>query len=166
MRALRSALACAARAIRRSACTTSATRDRELAIAFLDVQIAEHESGALPARQPSLALGEAVFGVDRADDAAFAAVADAGRRRRRRASPRYRIFSHGARRSIAAPIPDEWRAKCLRNVTAPDPPVRDGIARWIALEAIADSLADRLMRAASGARRSSAFEDVRLGCVG
>src|SRR5947209_18691640 len=38
-------------------------RDRALARAFLDVQIAEHESGHFEHSNPSLAAGEAIFGV-------------------------------------------------------------------------------------------------------
>jgi hypothetical protein len=39
-----------------------ALRDRALAAAFLDVQIAEDESGHFVHRNPSLAIGEAIFG--------------------------------------------------------------------------------------------------------
>ena len=54
-------------------------RDRELAIAFLDVQIAEHESGHFQRGNPSLAVGEAIFGVIALMTRPFAPVADRAR---------------------------------------------------------------------------------------
>ena len=53
-----------------------AERDRQLAIAFLDVQIAEHESGHFQRGNPSLAAGEAIFGVIALMTRAFAPVAE------------------------------------------------------------------------------------------
>ena len=74
MRALRSVLV--------SASAPGATlhdageRDRQIATAFLDVQIAEHESSHFQHANPSLALGEAIFGTIALMTRPFAAVAD------------------------------------------------------------------------------------------
>src|SRR5882672_6122540 len=84
-------------------------RDRELAIAFLDVQIAEHESDHFQRGNPSLAAGEAIFGVIALMTRPFAPTAqrvDAAIARLT-AIP---AFLGRARRSIAA-VPDAWRAK-------------------------------------------------------
>jgi len=60
MRTLRSTLL-AARGSERDLRDVAA-RDLEMAVAFLDVQIAEHESGRFHQANPSLAIGEALFG--------------------------------------------------------------------------------------------------------
>jgi hypothetical protein len=148
MRALRSALVSARRAD--ATFHDVGDRDRELAIAFLDVQIAEHESGHFQRANPSLALGEAVFGTIALMTRPFAAVADraAAAVSRLAAVP---AFLDGARRSMASPVLDEWRLKGLRECDGAGHLLRDGIPRWIALEGIDDPLADRLMRAAQQA---------------
>jgi hypothetical protein len=135
-----------------------AERDRQLAIAFLDVQIAEHESGHFQRANPSLAAGEAIFGTIALMTRPFAAVADrAGAAiARLTAVP---AFLEGARRSITARVPAEWRLKCLQECDGADLLLRDGIRRWIALERIDDSSADRLRHAAE--RACSAFETLR-----
>jgi uncharacterized protein (DUF885 family) len=135
-----------------------AARDRELATAFLDVQIAEHESDHFQRGNPSLAIGEAVFATIALMTRPFAAVAD----RADAASARLTavpVFLEGARRSLVAPVPDEWRIKCLRECDGADRLLRDGIGRWIALERIDDSSANRLKRAAE--RAGPAFESFR-----
>jgi uncharacterized protein (DUF885 family) len=156
MRALRSALL----SVRPSGVTLHdvGQRDRELAIAFLDVQIAEHESGHFQRGNPSLALGEAIFGTIALMTRPFAAVAD------RAAAAVSRLtavaaFLEGARQSIASPVLDEWRLKCLRECDGAGHLLRDGIPRWIAAERIDDSLADRLLRAAEQA--GAAFDTFR-----
>jgi hypothetical protein len=156
MLALRSALVSARRpdATRRDV----DERDRELAVAFLEVQIAEHESGHFQRANPSLAAGEAIFGTMALMTRPFAAVADrAGAAiARLTAVP---AFLEGARQSITAPVLEQWRLKCLRECEGAAHLLRDGIPRWIALEAIADSQADRLTRAAE--RAGAAFESFR-----
>src|SRR5438477_7748046 len=82
-------------------------RDRELAIAFLEVQLAELESGHFQHRNPSLVVGEAAFGIIALITRPFA---DASTRaaaaiRRLEALP---TFLDGARQSIRD-VPDEWR---------------------------------------------------------
>jgi len=133
-------------------------RDRELAMAFLDVQIAEHESGHFQRANPSLAAGEAIFGTIALMTRPFAGIGDrAGAAiARLTAVP---AFLEGARQSITTPVLDEWRLKCLRECDGAAHLLRDGIPRWIALEGIDDSQADRLTRA--GERAGAAFESFR-----
>ncbi len=135
-----------------------AERDGELAIAFLDVQIAEHESDHFQRGNPSLAAGEAIFGVIALMTRPFAPIADRvdGAIARLAAVPE---FLDGARRSITAGVPDEWRLKCLRECDGAQRVFGDGIQRWIALESIDHRRADHLTRAAGQA--ASAFEDFR-----
>ena len=156
MRTLRSTLLAARGS--ETALRDVAGRDLELAIAFLDVQIAEHESGRFHQANPSLAIGEAIFGTIALMTRPFAGVAD------RAAAAVSRLtavtaFLDGARRSIAGPVLDEWRVKGLRECDGAGHLLRDGIPRWIALEGIDDKLAGRLTRAAEQA--GAAFEGFR-----
>src|SRR5206468_12589340 len=88
-------------------------KDQELAVAFLDVQIAEHESEHFQRGNPSLAAGEAIFGVIALMTRPFAPTAQRADAAiaRLTAIP---AFLEGARRSIVD-VPDAWRAKCLRE---------------------------------------------------
>jgi len=126
-------------------------RDRQLAISFLDIQIAEHEGPGFQRGNPSLAVGEAVFGVIALMTRPFAPVAE------RAASAIARLtalpgFLDGARRSIAGPLPDAWRLKCLRECHGAEVLLGDGIPRWIAVEHIDDAVGRRLADAADAAR--------------
>jgi len=128
-----------------------AERDRQLAISFLDIQIAEHESSGFQRGNPSLAVGEAIFGVIALMTRPFAPVAE------RAASAIARLtalpaFLDGARRSIAGPVPDAWRFKCLRECQGASILLGDGIPKWIAAERIDDAPACRLITAADAAR--------------
>jgi hypothetical protein len=160
MRALRTSLA-AARAPQLSL-HDAAERDRELAIAFLDVQLAEHESACFQRRNPSLALGEAIFGVIALMTRAFGTIADRADAAvsRLTAIP---TFLEGARRSLTAGVPHEWRLKALRECDGADRLLRGGIQRWIAVECHADALADHLAHHLTRAaeRAGAAFDDVR-----
>ena len=132
--------------------------DRELAISFLDIQIAELESDHFQRGNPSLAIGEAVFGVISLMTRPFAPV---GVRveaaiARLNAVPE---FLAGARRTLVAAVPDEWRLKCLKECDGAERLLRDGIGRWIVLEGVDDSKAERLQRAAE--RAGAAFESLR-----
>src|SRR4029453_2672665 len=84
-----------------------AERDRQLAISFLDVQIAEHESSGFQRGNPSLAVGGAIFGGIGLMTRPFAPIAEraASAIARLTALP---VFLDGARRSIAGPVPDAW----------------------------------------------------------
>jgi len=136
-----------------------AERDRELAIAFLDLQSAEHESGHFQRGNPSLALGEAIFGTIALMTRPFAPVADRADAAiaRLAAVP---AFLEGARRSITAAVPDEWRVTCLRECDGAERLLRDGIPRWIAHECLGDALAHRLTKAAE--RAGAAFDEFRV----
>src|SRR3954471_3471599 len=127
-----------------------AARDRALAVSFLDVQIAEIDSLHFQRGNPSLALGEAVFGIISLITRPFApagqrAAALAGRLD---ALPR---FLAGARRSIDNGVPDQWRAKCLHECDGAARLLRDGVARWLAIEALDGAAVVRACGPASAA---------------
>ena len=134
-------------------------RDRELAIAFLDVQIAEYESAHFERGNPSLALGEAAFGLIGLMTSRFAdaAVRAASAVERLIAIP---AFLDGARRSIERPVPDEWRVRCLRECDGIDVLLTTGIGEWPAVETVPPNMAAQLPEAAAGARAAVArFRD-------
>jgi uncharacterized protein (DUF885 family) len=130
-----------------------AQRDRELAIAFLDVQIAEHESEHFQRGNPSLAAGEAVFSIVSLMTRAFAPTAQRVDAAIERLSA-VPAFLDGARRSIATGVPDEWRAKCLRECDGAERLFGDGIRKWIAVESVDHRRGDHLARAAEHAARA------------
>jgi hypothetical protein len=107
-----------------------AARDRELAISVLDVQLAEDATTHFQRGNPSLAVGEAAFGI------VFlltAAVDDMSRRvdaiiGRLEAIP---DFLAGVTRSIAV-VPEPWRQKCAAECVGLDLLLGSGIGRWIA----------------------------------
>jgi uncharacterized protein (DUF885 family) len=136
----------------------TAQRDRELAIAFLDVQLAEHESGHFQRGNPSLAVGEAVFGLIALMTRPFAPAADRAEAvvSRLTAIP---SFLEEARRSITAGVPDAWRLKSLRECDGADRLLGAGIAQWIAVEGLSAAIAERLTKAAQQA--GAAFEHFR-----
>jgi uncharacterized protein DUF885 len=133
-------------------------RDRELALAFLDIQIAEHESGHFQRGNPSLALGESIFSIIALMTGRFGPAADRidAAIARLTAIP---DFLAGARRSIAAGVPDEWRVRCLRECDGADRLLDDGMRRWAALESLPDKRAAVLIDAAKRAR--AAYHDWR-----
>lgn len=138
------------RTLRRELLATSdSSRDRALAISFLDVQIAEHESGHFQRSNPSLALGEATFGVISLMTRPFDEIGIRGRATvlRLRAIP---AFLDNARRSIEA-VPDAWRAKTLRECEGAERLLRDGIDRWVAIESVPPRIARHLVTGARGA---------------
>src|SRR4051812_39406898 len=158
MRALRASLVAAR--LPAPSLNDVAERDRELAIAFLDVQIAEHDSRHFQHANPSLAAGEAIFGVVSLMTRPFAPTAqrvDAAIARLT-AVP---AFLEGARQSIAADagVAAEWRPKCLRECDGADRLFGDGIRTWIVVESIDHRRADHLTRAA--AQAAQAFADFR-----
>jgi uncharacterized protein DUF885 len=157
MRALRASLTATDVSLR-----DASERDRALAIAFLDVQIAEHESGHFQHANPSLAAGEAIFGTIALMTRPFAPIADRADAAiaRMAAVP---AFLEGARRSITTGVPDGWRLKCLRECEGAERLFRDGVVRWIAVESIDDIRARHLTNAA--AQAAAAFERFRETCV-
>ena len=133
-------------------------RDRQLAVSFIDVQLAERESGHFAQSNPSLALGEAVFSVISLMTRPFAppTVRASAAISRLAGSP---AFLAGARKSLTKGTPEEWKAKCLRECDGADALVRNGITRWVAIDNIDDVTAKRLSRAAEAA--GAAFDDFR-----
>src|SRR4029453_18098337 len=127
-----------------------AERDRHLAAAFLDVQIAEHESGHFQRGNPSLAVGEAVFGVIALMTRPFAPVAERADAAIARLNATT-AFLDGARQSLDRRIADEWRKKCLRECDGVVHLLGDGIRRWIAADGIDDTRGARLIAASEHA---------------
>ena len=99
------------------------------------MQIAEIESPHFQRGNPSLALGEAVFGIVSLITRPFAPAAQRARALEGRldALPG---FLAGARRSIVHGVPDQWRAKCLHECDGAARLLRDGVARWLAIESL------------------------------
>jgi len=140
--------------------TDARVRDRALALAFLDVQIAEHESGHFQQRNPSLAAGEAIFGVVSLMTRRFAPILERvdAAVARLSAIPE---FLTGARSAIAAGVPDQWRLRAIRECDGAER-LFTGIARWLDLEPLdgdAARHADRLHQASRIAL--AAFDDFR-----
>ncbi len=125
-----------------------ALRDRALAIAFLDIQIAEIDSGHFQRGNPSLALGEAVFGVVSLITRPFVPAAERARALAGRLDA-WSAFLEGACESIVHAVPDEWRAKCLRECDGAERLLRDGVPAWLAIESVNDS---SVLRASECAR--------------
>ena len=134
-----------------------AARDRELARAFLDIQLAEDRSAHFVRGNPSLAAGEALFGVISLMTRPFAPAAERAEAAidRLRAIPR---FLTGATRSIKS-VPDEWRTRTLKDCDGADRLLDGGIAKWTAIENIDAPAKQALTDAARDARR--AFHDFR-----
>src|SRR5262245_49889911 len=151
MRALRASLTAAGPP--RMSLDDVAERDRELAIAFLDVQIAEHESDHFQRGNPSLAAGEAIFGIVALMTRPFAPTAQRVDAAIARLSA-VPAFLDGARQSIVTALPDQWRMKCLRECDGGQRLFGDGIRKWIAVESIDHRRSDHLSRAAEQAARS------------
>jgi uncharacterized protein DUF885 len=126
-------------------------RDRALAAAFLDIQIAEDDSAHFARGNPSLALGEAIFGVISLMTRPFAPVADRADAAisRLAAIP---AFLTAARRSLAAEVPEEWIGKTLRECDGADRLLGGGVRQWIASERIDGVRAARLLERAASAR--------------
>jgi hypothetical protein len=139
------------------------TRDRELAISFLDLQIAEHEGPHFQRGNPSLAAGEATFGVISLMTRPFASAESRAEAAIGRliATPG---FLQGATKSIANGVPDEWRTKTLRECDGADKLLSIGIDRWITLEGFSPALAGRLSEAARAAQEGfAAFRNWLVG---
>jgi hypothetical protein len=130
--------------------TDVTARDRALVESFLDVQLAESESRHFTRGNPSLAIGEAVFGVIALMVGRFASP----ERRAETAVERLNAapeFLDGASRSIAQATPAEWRNKALRECEGAARIFGAGIDRWIAIESMPPALAERLSRASAKA---------------
>jgi hypothetical protein len=112
-------------------------RDRALAAAFLEIQIAELTSLHFQRGNPSLALGEAAFGIISLITRAFAPAAQRARSLagRLEAVP---AFLAGAKQSIGDGVPEPWRAKCLHECEGATRLLNSGVAAWLAVESLDD----------------------------
>jgi hypothetical protein len=135
-----------------------AVRDRALAAAFLDVQIAEDASLHFARGNPSLAVGEAIFGAIDLMTRPFAPVAERVDAAISRLSA-VPDFLRGARASIATSVPDEWRIKTLGECDGADRLLGDGVRRWMAVDSIDEVRAASLVSAAR--RAQDGFDDIR-----
>ncbi len=156
MRALRTSLDAAAEPS--ASLQDVGERDRQLAAAFLDVQIAEVESRHFQRGNPSLAVGEAIFGVIALMTRPFAPVAERAEAAVSRLESTA-AFLDGARRSLDRAIPDEWRAKAVRECEGAARLLGDGIRRWIGVDAIDYRRGHQLIAAA--AQAGDAFEQFK-----
>src|SRR5712691_4121606 len=129
------------------------SRDRGLAAAFLDIQLAEDESPHFARGNPSLAAGEAIFGAISLMTRPFAAVGDRADAAVSRLSG-VPAFLAGARRSIAPAVPEAWRIRTLRECDGADRLLCDSMPRWIAVDAIDAARAATLLSAARQAREA------------
>ena len=138
-------------------------RDRTLAIAFLDVQIAEHESAHFQHANPSLAAGEAVFGTIALMTRPFAPIADRADAAiaRLTAVP---AFLDGARRSMTGGVPDEWRPQRLRECEGAERLFRD-LAWSAGSRSSRSTMSARVISPARPRRPAAAFESFRETCV-
>ena len=128
--------------------------DLTLADAFLEIQIAEHESGHFIHRNPALWTGEAIFGLISLVTRPFAPIevrleAAIGRMR---AIPAF--LATATRVLQAAPVP--WRARAVRECATAIPLLRDSLPRWWG----AEKLPAQTIAAANGAaaEASDAFD--------
>jgi hypothetical protein len=125
-------------------------RDRELALAFLDIQIAELEGSHFQRRNPSLAVGEAAFGVISLMTRPFAHVTTRAEAAAARlaAMP---AFLEGAQRSCTAAVPAEWRLKAMRECEGLSRLLVEGVPSWISVAEIPAREARRLTTSAATA---------------
>jgi Bacterial protein of unknown function (DUF885) len=129
MRALRRILADAGAGASDAATRFPLGVDLALADAFLEIQIAEHESGHFVHRNPSLWTGEAIFGVISLLTSEFAPLAS----RLESSAARLQAipgFLADARRVLRT-APAAWRARALRESAAATGLFREGLPRWL-----------------------------------
>ncbi|MEW5916502.1 MAG: DUF885 family protein, partial [Gemmatimonadota bacterium] len=126
--------------------------DRVLADAFLDIQIAELESGHFQRGNPSLAVGEALFGVISLMTRPFAELDARMERARRRLAAIPEFFAGVMQTLEATPaIPVAWVERALRECEGGRKLLTTGIDIWLASEKAHPSLAVDVRRAADAA---------------
>lgn len=120
--------------------------DGALADAFLEVQLAELDTGHFQRGNPSLAIGEALFGVIGLMIRPFAPI----EQRALSAAARLRafpLFFDGVRRTLGnRAIPDLWRERALRECDG-GRILLASFSRWTAGETLPDALRSDLDRA-------------------
>lgn len=104
--------------------------DVHLAIANIDVRLAEHRSGFFIARNPALWTGEAIFGAVSLMIRDFAPVVEraAALRSRLSAIP---AFLAAIPQSITAPVSPQWIARARRECTAVEWLFEHGLQLWL-----------------------------------
>jgi uncharacterized protein (DUF885 family) len=131
--------------------------DRDLAIDFLDIQIAEMEGAHFQRRNPALFTGEAIFSIIALITREFAPIADRLEAvvSRLRAIPG---FLAQARRTIGdRAVPDDWLARARRECEAAAILLDRGLPILLRSEPVASALADAVLAAAAPAQ--AAFAD-------
>jgi hypothetical protein len=109
--------------------------DAGLADSFLEIQLRELDGTHFQRGNPSLAVGEAVFGIISLMVRPFAPAPARMRSAAARlaAMPR---FLEGAMASLTGtPLRDAWRAKALREIAGARTLLTRGLERWVSLEA-------------------------------
>jgi len=135
-------------------------RDEALAAAFLDVQIAELEGRHFQRGNPSLAIGEAAFGIIALITRPFAPA----RPRADAVAARLDAIPaclDGARASMRCAIPEQWRRKALKECDGAERLIAAGLPTWLAIESLDD---DRVR--ASGTRACAAIDAFRRFLAG
>lgn len=138
--------------------------DRALADAFLEIELAEQESVHCQSGNPSLAIGEAIFGVISLMIRPFADL----EWRMERASKRLAqipTFLAGAERSWASqphPVRAAWIERALRECEGGRKLLTSGCDRWIASGAVPPSLAVDVRRTADAAANAFLAVSERL----
>jgi uncharacterized protein (DUF885 family) len=127
--------------------------DVTLADSFLEIQLAELEGAHFQRRNPSLAIGEAVFSIISLITRDFApAVARAENvAARLDAVP---AFLRGARASLARAIPSEWVRRATRECEGARILLERGLTIWCREHQLADATRDRIARVAQLAARA------------
>src|SRR5262245_4077615 len=150
-------------------------RDEALAMSFLEIQIAEHESLHFQRGNPSLAIGEVAFGAISLMTRPFAAIEERAAAAAARLVATRRLLA-GARQAITDGVPGEWRTKCLRECEGAVLLLTRGVPAWIEVESIPAPLARRLSESATAAagavdefrrwleREASAAPEHRYAC--
>ncbi|MEP7346281.1 MAG: DUF885 family protein [Gemmatimonadaceae bacterium] len=110
--------------------------DAGLADSFLEIQLRELDGSHFQRGNPSLVVGEAVFGIISLMVRPFAPVHDRMRSAAARLSAMPR-FLDGAKLSLMGnPLRDAWRQKALREIAGTRILLTQGLTRWVAREGL------------------------------
>ncbi|MGQ0639655.1 MAG: DUF885 domain-containing protein [Gemmatimonadaceae bacterium] len=126
------------------------TIDRVLADAFLEIQLAELGSGHFQTGNPSLAVGEALFGVISLMTRPFADLESRMERAARRLAA-IPPFLAGCERSWTVAVPAAWIERAVRECAGGRKLLTTGIDKWIASGDVAASLVSNVRRNADTA---------------
>lgn len=135
----------------RAGLASETSLDAELARANLDVRGAEHDSGFMIGSNPSLWVGEAIFGAVSLMLRPFAPRAD------RLVSLAARLaqvepFLATMRASVAPAMPSRWIVRARKECHAATALFGEGLDMWLALESFDAALATRVRAAGSSAQ--------------